>query len=235
MNGVTNQTMHGLGRRAGYWLTRRVMKLLFELFSPVRVVGFEHLPACGGLLVVYNHGHIHDAGVLMAALPRPVEFMGAVEFFRRPVWGRFAHWLGSFPVDRGRKDPAAVRQAVRRLRQGRCVAIAPEGTVRSGAQSLLAGHVDLKPGAGAIALLANAAVLPVILRRIERARGRLRRFEWQVKIFPPFCPWSAGLRNGERRAAAADLIKTQLLDAIAVSGNGSGEHNAVVETTASCL
>jgi hypothetical protein len=96
------------------------------------------------------------------------------------------------------------------------VALSPEGGIRSGAQSLLAGHADLKPGAGAIALLANAAVLPVIIRNDSRSG-------WRVTIGPPFCPRSDGLQAGPRRASAEETSKTTLLHAVALSENSRGE------------
>jgi len=76
---------------------------------------------------------------------------------------RLLRTIGCFPVDRSRVDHGAVREALRRLRAGRCLGIfrkAGSGWRKNPSR----GDPVFKPGAGSIALLGHAAVLPVIVR-----------------------------------------------------------------------
>ena len=84
--------------------------------------------------------------------------------FRKPWLARLLRATGCFPVDRSRVDHGAVREAIRRLRAGRCVVIFPEAGIRLTEQSVLGGDPVFKPGAGSIALLGEAPILPVIVR-----------------------------------------------------------------------
>src|SRR2546428_12175480 len=90
--------------------------------------------------------------------------MTMAEMFRNPLLAVILRGVRAFPVDRSRADHGAAREAVRRLRAGRCVAIFPEGGIRLTEKSVLGGDPIFKPGAGSIALLGEAAILPVIVR-----------------------------------------------------------------------
>jgi 1-acyl-sn-glycerol-3-phosphate acyltransferase len=158
-------------------------------------------------------------------MPRPVEFMTMAEMFRKPWMARLLRTIGCFPVDRSRVDHRAVREAIRRLRAGRCLSIFPEGGIRLTQKSVLGGDPDIKPGAGAIALLANAVILPVIVRDTRKPyvprnwlpihQGRLRRETLRITFGQPFCLWNPRqLPADERRERAEAVVRQQLLKTV---------------------
>jgi 1-acyl-sn-glycerol-3-phosphate acyltransferase len=158
-------------------------------------------------------------------MPRPVDFMTMAEMFRKPWMAWPLRTVGCFPVDRSRVDQSAVRESIRRLRAGHCVVIFPEAGIRLTEQSVLGGAPVFKPGAGSIALLGNAAVLPVIVRDTRKPyaarnwlpihRGRLQRETVQITFGCPFCLWSPdGLPAEERRQRADDVLSDQLLKTV---------------------
>jgi 1-acyl-sn-glycerol-3-phosphate acyltransferase len=204
------------------WLLYRFAELLFTVIFRVvfrtTIRGRHRVPRRGGLLVVSNHISFADPPMLGAFMPRPVDFMAMVELFRLPVLGWIGRALNAFPVDRSRVDHGAAREAIRRLRAGRCVAIFPEGGIRLTEHSVLGGNPQFKPGAGSIALLGNAAILPVILRDTRKPydwRNWFRRARMSVTFGQAFCLWvPARLPAEESRRRARETLREQLLKTV---------------------
>jgi 1-acyl-sn-glycerol-3-phosphate acyltransferase len=216
--------------RPGFWLLyygvgRSLFTIIFRVIFRTRVAGRERIPPDGGLLVVCNHISFADPPLLGTMMPRPVEFMTMIEMFRMPWMARLLRTIGCFPVDRSRVDQRAVREAIRRLRAGRCLAIFPEGGIRPTQKSVLGGDPDIKPGAGAIALLASAVILPVIVRDTRKPyaprnwlpihRGRLQRETLGITFGQPFCLWNPrDVAGDERRERAETMVREQLLKTV---------------------
>jgi len=208
-----------------YTVSRSVFLFIFRVVFRTRLVGRDRVPRSGGLLVVCNHISWADPPMLAVALPRPVEFMTMVEVFRIPVVGVLARQMGEFPVDRSRPDAGAAREAVRRVRAGHCVGLFPEAGIRLTEKSVLGGQPEFKPGAGLIALLGGAPILPVVIRDTRKPymwrnwlpfrEGRLRRATMSVMFGCPFCLWiPESLPTAERRRLAREVLRAELLKTI---------------------
>jgi 1-acyl-sn-glycerol-3-phosphate acyltransferase len=201
-----------------YGVGKVLSTIILRFIFRTHIVGRERVPRKGGLLVVCNHISFLDPPLLGAVTPRPVEFMTMVELFRKPWMAKLLHTVGCFPVDRSRIDHRAAREAIRRLRAGRCVVIFPEGGIRHTEQSVLGGEPVFKPGAGSIALLGEAAILPVIVRgtrKVYVARNWVRRETLSITFGSPFCLWNpAGLRTEERRRRSREILREELLKTV---------------------
>ena len=204
-----------------YCVGKALFTLTFRVIFRTRIVGRDRVPRAGGLLIVCNHISFADPPMLGVIIPRPVEFMTMAEMFRKPWLGAMLRTVGCFPVDRARVDHGAARQAIRRLRAGRCVAIFPEAGIRLGEKSVLGGDPEFKPGAGSIALLGDAAILPVILRDTRKPynwRTWLRRGKMSATIGQPFCLWSPkSTPADECRQRARQTLREQLLKTVELS------------------
>lgn len=153
------RTIRGRTRR---WV-RRVVLAIARVSVGLRLESVERVPAEGSVLVVANHIHNADPILVNAAFPRPVHFMAKKEAFTFPPFRWFLKMAGSFPVDRGKADRGAIKAAQGRLAAGLAVGIFPEGT-RSETRSLQKAH----GGAGMIALMSGAPVLPMAVTGTER-------------------------------------------------------------------
>lgn len=148
--------MSGRSIPALYRTAQQLFRWVFQLAQPGRVEGDAHVPLQGGCLLAANHVSFLDPPALGSALShRQVHFMAKQELFQKPLLGRLIRALGSFPVERGQVDRAALRQALELLKSGHVVGIFPEGTRGPGGPKMLPWH----PG---IALLAHQAQVPIV-------------------------------------------------------------------------
>jgi len=211
-----------------YGVGKFLFTIIFRGVFRTNIVGGDRVPRNVGLLIVCNHISFADPPLLGALTPRPVEFMTMAEMFRKPWMAKMLRTIGCFPVDRSRTDAGAAREAIRRLRNGRCVVIFPEAGIRLTEKSVLGGNPEFKPGAGSIALLGEAAILPVIVRDTRKPytprnwlpfhNGRLRRATMSLTFGYPFCLWNPdGLSSEERRRRSRETLREQLLKTVELS------------------
>ena len=79
------------------------------------------------MIVACNHVSYLDPVVLGIGFLRPVTYLAKKELFAIPVLGPIIYKLGAYPLDREAGGAAAIRAALRALKEGRCVGIFPEG------------------------------------------------------------------------------------------------------------
>ena len=126
------------------------------------VVGREHVPRSGGVIVVSNHVNNADPPMIQRALPRYLVFMTKKEMIRAPVIGFLVKAWGAFPVRRGEADLSALRAACQIVQSDEMLMMFPEGT-RSRTGQLGEGH----PGTAMIARRTGAPILPIAITGTE--------------------------------------------------------------------
>ncbi|MCL5289914.1 MAG: lysophospholipid acyltransferase family protein [Bacillota bacterium] len=142
-----------------YTVLRVIIRGILLIWRRWQIIGLEHLPAKGGVVVVSNHISNLDPVVVGCALTRPVHFMAKVELFKIPVLSFIIKILGAFPVNREKSDRNAIRKALEILQRGSMVGVFPEGT-RSKTGQLQKAHI----GAAMLAVKADVPILPVALK-----------------------------------------------------------------------
>jgi 1-acyl-sn-glycerol-3-phosphate acyltransferase len=132
--------------------------VVYGALKPVyrfEVIGREHFPTDGGVLLCSNHIDNLDPPVVGINAPRPVHFMAKEELFKVPALGKILPHLNAFPVKRGMSDREALRKGLGTLKEGKVLGLFPEGT-RSKTGQLGKGLA----GAGFFALRSQAHVVP---------------------------------------------------------------------------
>jgi len=132
--------------------------VVFNVLKPIYrmdIVGIEHFPKEGGILLCSNHIDNLDPPIVGICSPRPVNFMAKEELFEVPILKSILPKVHAFPVKRGLSDRQALRAAIKTLKEGQVVGIFPEGT-RNRTGKLGKGF----SGAGFFALRGNANVVP---------------------------------------------------------------------------
>ena len=167
-----------------YRFVRFVVRQWVRLLGGVTVIGSEHIPAQGPVILAPNHRANVDPPYLSLITPRPMHFMGKEELFKVPILSAIIRGVGTFPVKRGVADRAALRHAVELLKAGRVVTIFPEGT-RSEDGALR----PAEKGFALIARQANAAIVPVAIEGTEKmlpkGAKRLRRAAVRITVGAP--------------------------------------------------
>lgn len=132
-------------------------------FRSVQVLGREHLPSSGPVLLAPTHRARWDALLLPHAAGRRVtgrdcRFMVTVDEMRG-LQGWFLHRLGCFPVNQGRPSMASLRYPLDLLASGQQLVVFPEGRIQRDQAPL-----RLHQGLARLALLAagQGVAVPVV-------------------------------------------------------------------------
>lgn len=156
--------------------------------------GAEHLPQQGGFIVAVNHLSEIDPFTVAHFLVDqgcPPMFLAKASLFEIPVLGKVLPKLGQVPVYRGSRRAAdALSAAEQAVRDGKCVAIMPEGTLtREPSLWPMKGRT----GVGRLALATQAPVIPLgqwgpqdLLAPYARLPSNLlKRPTMRIKVGPP--------------------------------------------------
>jgi 1-acyl-sn-glycerol-3-phosphate acyltransferase len=159
-----------------YAIIHAFLRILGRLLFRLRIVGAEHVPKTGPVLIAPNHVSYLDIPLLGVMINRPLHFMGKASLFR----GRWVGWLyrslNSFPIERGSRSRIGLMEAVSRLKEGCCVAMYPEG-----GRSLDGRLQKPMPGIGMIVALSGAKVIPAYVAGTDKV---LPVGAWMIRLHP---------------------------------------------------
>ena len=154
-------------KRAVYYAGKLLVRFVFGLVARIHVIGRENANCAGGFLLASNHISHFDPFLISLSVRRKIDWMTMAEFFSPPPLGFFLRSIDAFPAERDRADLKTIRAAIDRLKSGRIVGLFPEGGIRDGARSLLEG-APLRPGAAALAQIADVPVVPCVILGTDR-------------------------------------------------------------------
>ena len=163
-----------------YQAGRGLAQFCFTAFGRWEVVGRELAPPGGPLIVVANHLSYADPPLLVASLPRPLNFVAKRELFANPIMGFLLREIGAYPLDRSGMTVDALRQMLRLLAQDRAVVLFPEGH-RSPDHTMK----ESMAGAAYLAIKSQAPILPVGITGTEKIPG------WRIAF--PLCPFKVNI------------------------------------------
>ncbi len=171
----------------------------FNFVHPCRVIGRENIPA-GGALICANHFYASDPFFIAFAfrLCHQLRVMAKAELIRVPIIGWLLNKAGIFGVERGKGDVAAIKTAMRYLKDGNKVLLFPEGTRAKAGEAL-----EAKTGAAMLALRTGVPIVPVYVPSKHKWFGRT-----PVVIGEAYFPQTAGKRATaeEYQVIADDLM-----------------------------
>ncbi len=182
--------------------------LFMKIFHPWKTIGIEHFPE-GAALICGNHTTIGDPIYVVCALgaKRQIHAMAKDEIFHWPVIGWILKKAGIFGVKRGTADVAAVKEALRILKNDERLLMFPEGTrVREGETS------EARAGAALFATRTGAPLVPVYIQKKKRL------FRKTTVVFgEPYHPQFEGRKPSP---AALQEIADELMNRIRALGEG---------------
>lgn len=154
-----------------YKFLKLIYSSLLKILYRPKAYGVENIPEEGPIIFVGNHTHAFDPVVVMTYTKRIVHYMAKESLFKG-IHGKLFEGIGLIKVYRNKKNPLAVVEAEKILKQGGAVGIFPEGTRNKTEKELL----KFRHGAVAIAKKANARIVPFAIK------GKYRLFRKGLNI-----------------------------------------------------
>jgi len=167
-----------------YKIGEFIVAFWFFLFTRRIIIGKEHVPAQGPLLVVANHLNNADPPLIGISLGRKARFMAKEELFGNLLARFVLLSVGAFPVNRRRPGKNSLQEAEQALAQGFPLVMFPEST-RSTSAKMRTGL----PGAAMVAAKSGVSILPIGITGTEKINGAwwwLTRPIIRVNIGVPF-------------------------------------------------
>jgi acyl-[acyl-carrier-protein]-phospholipid O-acyltransferase/long-chain-fatty-acid--[acyl-carrier-protein] ligase len=193
---------------------RTLFQWYFRVLHETRIEGLENLARAGDRsILVINHLSFLDGCLVAAFIPGDIVFAIDTEQARRFWFLKYV--LDVFPVDP--TSPLAIRDMVKAVRNGRRLAIFPEGRI-----TLTGGLMKIYEGPGMVADRADAAIVPVRIEGLQfhktsRMQGRLK-LRWfpalSLTVLPPVRPSvPPALVGRARRAVLGRFVQDSMTDA----------------------
>jgi 1-acyl-sn-glycerol-3-phosphate acyltransferase len=140
----------------------RTYRIVMAIATPIvrrwgrlEVVGEELIPLSGPTLLISNHDSYWDPVVIGVAgrNRRQICALAKSTLWKNKIVGRVLDGMGQIPIERGRGDTQALDAAIKKLGDGACIGVFPEGTISRGVK--MRAH----SGAGRLALAVPETVL----------------------------------------------------------------------------
>ncbi|MDR2114247.1 MAG: 1-acyl-sn-glycerol-3-phosphate acyltransferase [Bifidobacteriaceae bacterium] len=131
---------------------RLLCLFLDHVLLSTRVVGQQHLPRRGGVILAGNHTGLVDGPVVLGASPRGAHFIMKYSL-GQGLGGRILRAGGQVPVDQN-NGRQALKTCLGLLERGQVVGIFPEGARGDGSMS------EIKAGVAWLAVNSRAPVVP---------------------------------------------------------------------------
>jgi len=186
------------------------MKLLFTCVGRVHVLRRQNANHHGGFLLAANHISHFDPPILASVVERKIDWMAMAEFFPRPLLGRFLRAIDAFPADRHHANPATIRTAIERLKEGRIVGLFPEGGIRDGTKSVLEG-APMRLGVSTLAHMAGVPIVPCVIVGSDRFYSKkswtsLRRTPVWIAFGDPIPHFPDLAKSAARKRIELELV-----------------------------
>ncbi|MEM7621981.1 MAG: lysophospholipid acyltransferase family protein [Planctomycetota bacterium] len=163
-----------LGELVTYEVCREAANLFMTGMFGYETINRDRVPPSGPVLIVANHESFLDPTIIGSRVRhRQLDYVARASLFK-PPFARVLHAIHAFPIADKGDDIAAMKEALRRLGEGRAVVIFPEGS-----RTFDGTMQPFKRGAGLIIKRANCMVLPAAIAGAFRAwprNSKLPRF-----------------------------------------------------------
>ena len=133
-----------------------------------KVVGKENIPKNGAVIICGNHRTFLDPPLIEVTCGRYTRFLAKEELTKNKFLAFLGWVFESILVKRDSKDVAALKESLKVLKNGDCLALFPEGT-RNG----IAKGEKVKDGAAFFAVRSGAPVIPCGIKGGEKGNKKV--------------------------------------------------------------
>lgn len=186
-----------------YSILRLLAILIFKVLFRIKVWGKKNIPKKAGFILVSNHLSYLDPVALGVACPRKLNFMAKHDLFSNPLSSWFISRLGAFRVKRGAADISALKEAIKRLKNGNALAIFPEGS-----RSVTLASNPPQAGVGFLVAKLDVPVIPAFIRGTDVCLPRGAKFIKPRTISVYFGKQISLERRRPYQDIASDIMKS---------------------------
>jgi 1-acyl-sn-glycerol-3-phosphate acyltransferase len=183
--------------------------------SALEVVGRENIPREGGVCFVSNHVGLADIILSLAHVGRPFGFIAKKELLFLPFFNLWIYMLGGLFIDRRniRSAIKTINKGIKKIQDGWCMLIFPEGTRSKGR-----GLLPFKSGAVKLATNSLAPIVPMAITgsyEVLEKDGRVHAAPLRLV----FCPviHTADMSPEDRRHKLAGHVRGVIEAALGLS------------------
>ena len=137
------------------WIVRGAIYIWLKIYYRADIKGLENIPKDGALIFCGNHRSYLDPPLIVATAKRDMKFLAKEELYKNKFLAFLGWAFEAIPVKRDEKDVAAIKESLKVLKRGDCIALFPEGT-RNG----LKKGEKVKDGVAFFAVRSGAKVVP---------------------------------------------------------------------------
>ncbi len=138
------------------FIVRGAIYIYCRIVYKAEVKGLENIPKDEALLFCGNHRNYVDPPLMVATAKRDVRFIGKEELSKNKFFHFLKYIFDGIYVKRDSKDITAIKEVLKGLKNGDCIAMFPEGT-RNAAEK----GEKAKGGAVFFAVKAGVRIIPV--------------------------------------------------------------------------
>jgi len=169
--------------------------MVYRLLFRFRTFGSDKVPQKKdprGVILAPNHASYLDPPLLGVSLKRRVTFLAKQYLFEHGFVGWVLRNIGTYPIkSESTNDFKSIRDLIRLLKQGACVAVFPEGT-----RSEDGNFREPEGGIGFLAVKSGAWVVPVYIKgsyeAFPKGAKKVRSRPIEVHYGEPFLPAEKG-------------------------------------------
>ncbi len=200
------------------------LRIIFNIICRIDKDELKKIPDKGPLILVGNHVNFLEAPVMVPFLDNPsITAIAKRDSWDNPLFNFLFNTWGVIPIERDMIDQKAFRQSEEALKEGKILAVFPEGT-RSKNGRLLKG----KPGVVALAMRSKATLIPIAFYGYENFWENfkhLRRTDFHIVVGEPFRVDSNGDgMSREVREAITDEIMFKIAELLPENYRGVYEY-----------
>lgn len=150
------------------FIVRGAIYIWCKIYYRAEIKGLENIPKDGAVIFAGNHRSYLDPPLIVATAKRDMRFI-AKEELRDNSFLRFLMWtFNAITVKRNDKDVGPLKESLKTLKDGSCIALFPEGT-RNGLEK----GAKAKDGVAFFAVRSGAKVVPCGIKGGEKGNRKV--------------------------------------------------------------
>lgn len=150
------------------WIVRGAIYIWFKVVYHIQIIGLENVPKEGPLIFCGNHRSYIDPPLIVVTAKRDMKFLAKEELYKNKFLAFLGWAFEAIPVKRDEKDVTAIKKSLKDLKEGKCIALFPEGT-RNGIEK----GEKVKDGVAFFAIRSGAKVVPCGIKGGKKEEGKL--------------------------------------------------------------